>query len=100
MAEIGSGLVPVVVTLTILSYLVPKLLVLYRQWNDRTSGKGKSIYDAEVEPDGVDVEVIKEPEFPEDWWTSDKLFKLEERALFCKVFPHYLHMVFTSAQDC
>lgn len=87
MAELGSGLVPVVITLTILSFLVPKLLVLYRQWNHQSYGKGESVYDAEVEPDKVDVEVIRESEFPEDWWTSDKLFKLEARAIFCKVSP-------------
>ena len=99
MAELSSSLVPMVVALTILLVLMPKVLVLYRHWSDQSYVKGESVYDAEVEPDKVDVEVIRESEFPEDWWTSDKLFKLEERAVFCKVLLFYLNTVSTSSQD-
>jgi len=35
--------------------------------------------------------VTKELDFPHDWWTSDKLFQLEKRAIFSKTWLHVCH---------
>lgn len=35
--------------------------------------------------------VGKEHDFPTDWWTSDKLFQLEKRAIFSKTWLHVCH---------
>lgn len=35
--------------------------------------------------------VSKELDFPEDWWTSPKLFELEKRAIFSKTWLHVCH---------
>jgi nitrite reductase/ring-hydroxylating ferredoxin subunit len=35
--------------------------------------------------------VTRELDFPEDWYTSDKLFQLEKRAIFSKTWLHVCH---------
>lgn len=35
--------------------------------------------------------VSKEHDFPSDWWTSEKLFQLEKRAIFSKTWLHVCH---------
>lgn len=35
--------------------------------------------------------VTKELDFPQDWWTSSKLFQLEKRAIFSKTWLHICH---------
>lgn len=44
--------------------------------------------------------VTKELDFPEDWYTSDKLFQLEKRAIFSKTWLHVCHSsLFKKAGD-
>lgn len=44
--------------------------------------------------------VTKELDFPEDWYTSDKLFQLEKRAIFSKTWLHVCHSsLFSKAGD-
>ena len=45
-------------------------------------------------------EVSKQLDFPEDWWTSEKLFQLEKRAIFSKTWLHVCHSsLFKKAGD-
>ncbi len=44
--------------------------------------------------------VTKELDFPPDWWTSRKLFKLEKRAIMSKIWLHVCHSsLFKKAGD-
>ena len=44
--------------------------------------------------------VTKQIDFPDDWWTSDKLFSLEKRAIFSKTWLHVCHSsLFTKPGD-
>jgi nitrite reductase/ring-hydroxylating ferredoxin subunit len=44
--------------------------------------------------------VTRELDFPEDWYTSDKLFQLEKRAIFSKTWLHVCHTsLFQKAGD-
>ncbi|OJD12517.1 hypothetical protein AJ78_06899 [Emergomyces pasteurianus Ep9510] len=38
------------------------------------------------------VNVFKESEFPENWWTGDDVFRLEQRALFSKTWLYVAHI--------
>jgi hypothetical protein len=35
------------------------------------------------------MEVTKEPDLIDGWWTSDGLYQLERRAVFCKANWHF-----------
>lgn len=78
------GLGALLFTCLILPYAVDWLqngcakvsLCLKRQ----AQGKGVS---SDVSP--KPTEVSRAPDFPDDWWTSEKLYELEKRAIFSKV---------------
>lgn len=37
------------------------------------------------------INVCKESDFPENWWTGDEVFRLERRAIFSKVGTYIFH---------
>lgn len=52
----------------------------------KAQGKGVSVDDTVQQP-----EVSKSADFPDDWWTSERLYQLEKRAIFSKTWLHVCH---------
>lgn len=59
--------------------------LLHQAWPHLSKQPDEPIPTTPPEDDSLHLTVTKEPEIPDDWWTSGEVFELERRALFSKV---------------
>ena len=84
MADLLALPLSTAVAAVILLFLSPFLLRFIRILNDKHNERIKVSYDFSSS-NNTSLQVDKESDFPEDWWTSEKRFALEKRAIFSKV---------------
>lgn len=67
------------------SLLVPRLFAIFKQQRKNTFTAVQKQQEIESVLEDATLTVSKEPDFPDDWLTSDKRLALERRAIFSKV---------------
>lgn len=70
--------------LVLASLFLGSLSIYFREWRSKVPLE-ETWQSKHVSEDQAPLMVIKEVDFPEDWWTSEKRLALEKRALFSKV---------------